>query len=122
MMVNFLHQVENYQILGFKILKYIKVIEAHKFSEINNISFFSKNNDLFISVAHFYGKNTIWNYHNKKLIQENNYKLEIRSIGFSPDRNFLLSGSYAHIIKLFDVNNDFTLLDTQEHEDKVVST
>ena len=24
-------------------------------------------------------------------------------------------------MKLFDVNNDFTLLDTQEHEDKVVS-
>ena len=47
--------------------------------------------------------------------------MEIRSVSFSPDGKFLLSSSFDHKIKLFDVNNDFNLLGTLEHEDKVVS-
>ena len=53
-----------------KSIKWINVIEAHKFSEINDISLFSKNSDLFIAAAHIDGKITVWNYHNKKLIKE----------------------------------------------------
>ena len=100
------------------------MIDAFKYSEINDISLFSKNSDLFIAAAHIDGKITVWNYHNKKLIKEikdNNDKQEIRSISFSPDGKFLLSGSFDHKIKLFDVNNDFNLLGALEHEDKVVS-
>ena len=107
-----------------KFLKCINVIDAFKYSEINDISLFSKNSDLFIAAAHIDGKITVWNYHNKKLIKEikdNNDKQEIRSISFSPDGKFLLSGSFDHKIKLFDVNNDFNLLGALEHEDKVVS-
>ena len=107
-----------------KYLKSINVIEAFKFSEINDIGLLNRNNDLIIAAGHIDGKITIWNYLNKKLIKEikeNNDKMEIRSVSFSPDGKFLLSSSFDHKIKLFDVNNDFNLLGTLEHEDKVVS-
>jgi WD40 repeat protein len=47
--------------------------------------------------------------------------LIIRSVSFSPDGKYLVSGSFDSRIKIFDVEKDFDLIGELTHLDRVVS-
>ena len=47
---------------------------------------------------------------------------EVRSIEFSPDGRFLVTGAFDAKIRIFDRENDFELIRKVDHGDKVVSS
>ena len=102
--------------------KNTNILSAIQYADINDISIFSKNNNTTIAVGHSDGLVTIWDYSKQCVIKEiYDHNEEVRSISFSPDGKYLLSGSFDSKIKIYDVNKNFNLIGELEHSDKVVS-
>ena len=102
--------------------KYINILSAIKYAEINDISIFSKGNNIIVAVGHTDGLVTIWDYSKQCVIKEiYEHNEEVRSLAFSPDGKYLLSGSFDSKIKIYDINNNFKNIGELEHGDKVVS-
>jgi WD40 repeat protein len=106
--------------------KNINIINFINFSNINDISIFNKNegnfNNILIACGHNDGLITIWDYNRKCILKQSyEHNNEIRTINFSPDGKYLLTGGFDHKIKIFDVNNNFDVLGELQHNDKVIS-
>ena len=106
--------------------KNINIISSINFSGINDLSIFTKNegnnNNILIACGHSDGLLTIWDYNRRCILKQSyEHNSEIRSINFSPDGKYLITGSFDHEIKIFDVGNNFEVMGELEHNDKVVS-
>ena len=102
--------------------KSINILSGIQYADINDISIFSKGNNTIIAVGHNDGLVTIWDYSKQCVIKEiYEHNEEVRSVAFSPDGKYLLSGSFDSKIKIYDINNDFNNIGELEHGDKVVS-
>ena len=106
--------------------KNINIISSIDFSSINDISIFTKNegnnNNILIACGHSDGLLTIWDYNRRCILKQSyEHNSEIRSINFSPDGKYLITGSFDHKIKIYDVANNFEVMGELEHNDKVVS-
>ena len=102
--------------------KYINILSAEKYADINDISIFSKGNNTIIAVGHADGLVTIWDYSKQCVIKEiYEHNEEVRAVSFSPDGKYLLSGSFDSTIKIYDINDNFSNIWKLEHGDKVVS-
>ena len=106
--------------------KNINIISSINFSSINDISIFTKNegnnNNILIACGHSDGLLTIWDYNRRCILKQSyEHNSEIRSINFSPDGKYLITGSFDHKIKIYDVANNFEVMGELEHNDKVVS-
>ena len=106
--------------------KNINIISSINFSGINDLSIFTKNegnnNNILIACGHSDGLLTIWDYNRRCILKQSyEHNSEIRSINFSPDGKYLITGSFDHKIKIFDVGNNFEVMGELEHNDKVVS-
>ena len=102
--------------------KNINILSAIQYAYINDFSIFSKNNNTTIAVGHSDGLVTIWDYLKQTVIKEiYDHNEEVRSISFSPDGKYLLSGSFDSKIKIYDVIKNYNLIGELEHSDKVVS-
>ena len=102
--------------------KNIQVLSATQYADINDISIFAKGNNGIIAVGHTDGLVTIWDYSKKCVINEiYEHSEEVRTVAFSPDGKYLLSGSFDSRIKIYDINNNFINIGDLEHGDKVVS-
>ena len=106
-------------------MKQSGIIEASKYDTINDISLFNRNNgSVLIAAGHSDGKLTLWDMYNKKLLKEihccSNGQ-EIRAVEFSPDGKYLLSGGFDSMIRVYDANNNFSLVKELQHADKVIS-
>ena len=106
--------------------KNINIISSINFSSINDISIFTKNegnnNNILIACGHSDGLLTIWDYNRRCILKQSyEHNSEIRSINFSPDGKYLITGSFNHKIKIYDVANNFEVMGELEHNDKVVS-
>ena len=107
-----------------KTLKEICTIPTLGYGAINDISLLNTGEQLIIAAAHNDGKITVWDAQRKSLfieIKENSQQKEIRSLSFSPDGKYLLSGGFDNKIKIYDVMNNFNSSGELEHNDKVVS-
>ena len=106
-------------------MKQSGIIEASKYDTINDISLFNRNNgSVLIAAGHSDGKVTLWDMYNKKLLKEihcSNNGQEIRAVEFSPDGKYLLSGGFDSMIRVYDTNNNFSLVKELQHADKVIS-
>ena len=101
--------------MGFKKLGY---------GAINDISLLNTGEMLIIAAGHVDGNITIWDAQRKSLfteIKENSQGKEVRTISFSPDGKYLISGGFDNKIKIYDILNNFNLAGELEHNDKVVS-
>ena len=102
--------------------KSFNILSAIQYADINDISIFSKGNNTIIAVGHNDGLVTIWDYSKQCVIKEiYEHNEEVRSVAFSPDGKYLLSGSFDSTIKIYDINNNFYNIGKLEHGDKVVS-
>ena len=102
--------------------KSINILSGIQYSTINDISVFSKGNNTIVAVGHHDGLVTIWDYSKQCVIKEIcEHRKEVRSVAFSPDGKYLLSGSFDSTIKIYDIDNDFCNIGKLEHGDKVVS-
>ena len=102
--------------------KYINILSAVQYADINDISIFSKGGDTIVAVGHTDGLVTIWDYSKQCVIKEiYQHNVAVRSVAFSPDGKYLLSGSFDSTIKIYDINNNFNNIGKLEHGDKVVS-
>ena len=102
--------------------KNINILSAIQYADINDIAVFSKSNNIIIAVGHTDGLMTIWDYSKQSVIKEiYEHNEQIRSVAFSPDGKYLLSGAFDAKIKIYDVNNNFNYIGELEHGDKVVS-
>ena len=102
--------------------KTINLLSAIQYANINDISIFSKGNNTIVAVGHSDGLVTIWDYSKQCVIKEiYDHNKEVRSVAFSPDGKYLLSGSFDSTIKIYDINNNFNNIGKLEHGDKVVS-
>ena len=88
----------------------------------NDISIFTKGHNIIVAVGHTDGLVTIWDYSKQCVIKEiYEHNEEVRSLAFSPDGKYLLSGSFDSKIKIYDINNNYKNIGELEHGDKVVS-
>lgn len=102
--------------------KNINILSAIQYADINDISVFSKTNNIIVAVGHTDGLMTIWDYSKQTVIKEiYEHNEQIRSVAFSPDGKYLLSGAFDAKIKIYDVYNNFNIIGEIEHGDKVVS-
>ena len=102
--------------------KSINILSAIQYADINDIAVFSKANNTIIAVGHTDGLMTIWDFSKQCVIKEiYEHNEQIRSVAFSPDGKYLLSGSFDAKIKIYDINNNFNFIGEMEHNDKVVS-
>ena len=107
-----------------KSLREICTVPTLGYGPINDISLFNTGEMLIIAAAHVDGKITIWDAQRKSLfteIKENTQQKEVRTLAFSPDGKFLVSGGFDNKIKIYDIMNNFNLAGELEHNDKVVS-
>ena len=107
-----------------KSLREICTVPTLGYGPINDISLFNTGEMLIIAAAHVDGKITIWDAQRKSLfteIKENTQQKEVRTLAFSPDGKFLVSGGFDNKIKIYDIINNFNLAGELEHNDKVVS-
>ena len=107
-----------------KSLREICTVPTLGYGPINDISLFNTGEMLIIAAAHVDGKITIWDAQRKSLfteIKENTQQKEVRTLAFSPDGKFLVSGGFDNKIKIYDIMNNFNLAGEFEHNDKVVS-
>ena len=101
--------------------KYINILSSVQYADINDISIFSKGGDTIVAVGHADGLVTIWDYSKQCVIKEiYQHNQAVRSVAFSPDGKYLLSGSFDSTIKIYDINNNFNNIGKLEHGDKVV--
>ena len=98
--------------------KSINILNCAKFDEITDVSFTAS----VAASGHKNGMIAIWDYSNKQVIKEINTEPtnEIRSINFSIDGKFLIAGGFDKKIRIYDVQNDFSLIRQLDHDDKVV--
>ena len=102
--------------------KSINILSAIQYADINDIAVFSKANNTIIAVGHTDGLMTIWDFSKQCVIKEiYEHNEQIRSVAFSPDGKYLLSGAFDAKIKIYDVKNNFNFVGEVEHNDKVVS-
>ena len=102
--------------------KNINILSAIQYADINDIAVFSSSNNIIVAVGHTDGLMTIWDYSKQCVIKEiYEHNEQIRSVAFSPDGRYLLSGSFDAKIKIYDINNNFNFIGEIEHGDKVVS-
>ena len=107
-----------------KSLKEICTIPTLGYGPINDISLLNTGEMLIVAAGHVDGNITIWDAQRKSLfteIKENSQGKEIRTICFSPDGKYLISGGFDNKIKIYDILNNFNLASELEHNDKVVS-
>ena len=107
-----------------KSLKEICTIPTLGYGPINDISLLNTGEMLIVAAGHVDGNITIWDAQRKSLfteIKENSQGKEVRTICFSPDGKYLISGGFDNKIKIYDILNDFNLASELEHNDKVVS-
>lgn len=100
-------------------------IDAKGFDSISDCSIHTNGTNTLIAIGHADGKVTIWDYYSKKIIKEIKNCLlgqEVRSVEFSPDGRFLVTGAFDAKVRIFDRENDFGLIGKVEHGDKVVSS
>ena len=103
--------------------KTINLISGIKYADINDISIYTKQrSNTLIACGHDDGLITIWDYTKRCVVKEiTEHPEKVRSVSFSPDGKYLISGSYDFKVKIFDVNNNFELMGELEHTDRVVS-
>ena len=107
-----------------KSLKEICTIPTLGYGPINDISLLNTGEMLIVAAGHVDGNITIWDAQRKSLfteIKENSQGKEVRTICFSPDGKYLISGGFDNKIKIYDIQNTFNLASELEHNDKVVS-
>ena len=107
-----------------KTLKEICTIPTLGYGAINDISLLNTGEMLIVAAGHVDGNITVWDAQRKSLfteIKENSLGKEVRTICFSPDGKFLISGGFDNKIKMYDILNNFNLASELEHNDKVVS-
>ena len=107
-----------------KSLKEICTVPTLGYGAINDISLLNTGEMLIIAAGHVDGNITIWDAQRKSLfteIKENSQGKEVRTISFSPDGKYLISGGFDNKIKIYDILNNFNLAGELEHNDKVVS-
>ena len=107
-----------------KSLKEICTIPTLGYGPINDISLLNTGEMLIVAAGHVDGNITIWDAQRKSLfteIKENSQGKEVRTISFSPDGKYLISGGFDNKIKIYDILNTFNLASELEHNDKVVS-
>ena len=106
------------------IIKEICTIPTLGYGPINDISLLNTGEMLIVAAGHVDGNITIWDAQRKSLfteIKENSQGKEVRTICFSPDGKYLISGGFDNKIKIYDILNNFNLASELEHNDKVVS-
>ena len=102
--------------------KNTNILSAIQYADINDISIFTKGHNIIVAVGHTDGLVTIWDYSKQCVIKEiYEHNEEVRSLAFSPDGKYLLSGSFDSKIKIYDINNNYQNIGELEHGDKVVS-
>ena len=102
--------------------KNINILSAIQYANINDFAVLCKTNSNIIAVGHTDGLMTIWDYSKQSVIKEiYGHNEQIRSVAFSPDGKYLLSGAFDAKIKIYDVKNNFNFIGEIEHNDKVVS-
>ena len=102
--------------------KNINILSAIQYADINDIAVFSSSQNIIVAVGHTDGLMTIWDYSKQCVIKEiYEHNEQIRSVAFSPDGKYLLSGAFDAKIKIYDINNNFNFIGEIEHGDKVVS-
>ena len=107
-----------------KSLKEICTIPTLGYGPINDISLLNTGEMLIVAAGHVDGNITIWDAQRKSLFTEikvNSQGKEVRTICFSPDGKYLISGGFDNKIKIYDILNNFNLASELEHNDKVVS-
>ena len=107
-----------------KSLKEICTVPTLGYGAINDISLLNTGEMLIVAAGHVDGNITIWDAQRKSLfteIKENSQGKEVRTICFSPDGKYLISGGFDNKIKIYDILNNFNLASELEHNDKVVS-
>ena len=107
-----------------KSLKEICTIPTFGYGPINDISLLNTGEMLIIAAGHVDGIITILDAQRKSLfteIKENTQQKEVRSLAFSPDCKYLVSGGFDNKVKIYDIMNNFNLAGELEHNDKVVS-
>ena len=107
-----------------KSLKEICSIPTLGYGPINDINLLNTGEMLIVAAGHVDGNITIWDAQRKSLfteIKENSQGKEVRTVCFSPDGKYLISGGFDNKIKIYDILNNFNLASELEHNDKVVS-
>ena len=117
-------QDKTIKLWDLKTLKEICTIPTLGYGPINDISLLNTGEMLIVAAGHVDGNITIWDAQRKSLfteIKENSQGKEVRTICFSPDGKYLISGGFDNKIKIYDILNNFNLASELEHNDKVVS-